>query len=209
MAGRNLLPIVSTLLLTISFSSQAQRLSLPLPAQSDKPHVEVSALLNAWVARSYMLEPLTDPTWKACVLDDKLDCAVRELAGSGALNCGRVPLGKETSRANQCALDAFKKGTPFWIRYDIQPWDNLDPPAAVALLLTPDRELVEIASTGRRPPIYVTQFLNQKRCISPSRLEVTANRLRCVPVFQKIVGKTETIWDIYPAPPPVNMVWEY
>ena len=49
---------------------------------------------------------------------------LRTLAGEGATDCGRVPLGEESTAANNCALEGLQRKHPFIVRYDVQGLDS-------------------------------------------------------------------------------------
>jgi hypothetical protein len=49
---------------------------------------------------------------------------LRRLAGNGAIDCGRVALGKDATSTNECALAAFRAKRPFFVRYEVQGRDS-------------------------------------------------------------------------------------
>ena len=58
----------------------------------------------------------------APVADDKVQQKLRELAGSGATDCGRHEIeaqAAELTTASNCALDAVKSKTAFFVGYDM------------------------------------------------------------------------------------------
>src|SRR5262249_25336750 len=56
------------------------------------------------------------PGWaRGDVLNDEL----RNLAGGGAENCGRVPVGHDPKPWTDCGLKAFYEKRAFYVRYDV------------------------------------------------------------------------------------------
>jgi hypothetical protein len=73
-----------------------------------------------------------------CELEDEL----RDVAGRGATNCGRVPVGADGAAVDGCVVTAFSDGRAFYARYDVQGIDSLvargiagDPKGQVTLFL--------------------------------------------------------------------------
>lgn len=54
----------------------------------------------------------------------ELDPELRELAGSGATSCGRVPLGGDQSAAHRCAVESLRAGRAFWVQWQRQGIDS-------------------------------------------------------------------------------------
>ena len=65
---------------------------------------------------------------------DALDRQSRQLAGPGAINCGRVQLRASAEAASKCALKAQDARKPFRVRYDLQ---GVDSEVAIAIIRTP------------------------------------------------------------------------
>lgn len=81
------------------------------------PIVVCFALLLAdSMGLTYRLVPVTG---------DAMDWESHYLAGLGAVNCGRVKIRRDPSSATQCALQAYAKGQPFWVIYNIQGFDSI------------------------------------------------------------------------------------
>jgi hypothetical protein len=53
----------------------------------------------------------------ACVSTDPLLKAVEARSGSAGLACGVVLPGDDSSQVDSCAVTAFQRGVPFWVRY--------------------------------------------------------------------------------------------
>lgn len=53
----------------------------------------------------------------ACVSTDPLLEAVEARIGSAGLACGVVLPGDDSSHVDSCAVTAFRRGVPFWVRY--------------------------------------------------------------------------------------------
>ncbi len=64
---------------------------------------------------------------------DLLEKRTEQLAGPGAVNCGRVPARGEPKAATDCALAADQAGKPFRVRYDLQGIDSFVSVAFVRL----------------------------------------------------------------------------
>jgi len=56
--------------------------------------------------------------WEDIASSELLDTHIRELAGPGAKNCGRVRREDNPAQATSCARRAHKKHQPFFVRYD-------------------------------------------------------------------------------------------
>src|SRR5262244_3259128 len=53
-----------------------------------------------------------------------MDRRLQQLAGPHALNCGHVKVKKSPTKATSCAQRAFKRGQPFYVRYDFKGIDS-------------------------------------------------------------------------------------
>jgi hypothetical protein len=53
-----------------------------------------------------------------------LDQLLRQRAGAGAADCGRVAVGAPTTATDQCIADQTARGMPFFARYDVQGIDS-------------------------------------------------------------------------------------
>ncbi len=53
-----------------------------------------------------------------------LDALLRQRAGAGAVNCGRVAVGAPTAAVDQCIADQLAQGHAFYARYDVQGIDS-------------------------------------------------------------------------------------
>jgi hypothetical protein len=112
---------------------------------------------------------------------DQLEKQSWELAGSNAVDCGRVPLRSEPKAATACAVAANKAGKPFRVLYDVQGIDSF---VAEAYVRSPDGTLQGLlwdsdpSGGGRRGPGVV----NLMQCPSPVHFDVNPQgRLTCFP----------------------------
>jgi len=53
-----------------------------------------------------------------------LDQLLRQRAGAGAVDCGRVAVGAPTAATDQCIADQTARGMPFFARYNVQGIDS-------------------------------------------------------------------------------------
>jgi hypothetical protein len=53
------------------------------------------------------------------------DAITMDLAGTGAVNCGRVAVNGNSTATDQCVADAFSIKRAFFARYDLQGIDSL------------------------------------------------------------------------------------
>jgi hypothetical protein len=112
---------------------------------------------------------------------DLLEKQSWQLAGPGAVDCGRVPLRSDPTSATDCAMAANKAGKPFRVLYDMQ---GIDSYVAEAYVRSPDGTLQALmwdsdpAGGGRRGPGVV----NVMQCPTPVHFYATAKgQLTCVP----------------------------
>lgn len=59
------------------------------------------------------VDPASEPA-----IEEVMDRRLENLAGTGAVDCGRVPVNEKRETATSCALNAFREGKPFRLRYD-------------------------------------------------------------------------------------------
>jgi hypothetical protein len=123
---------------------------------------------------------------RRCAVGDELECTSRELAGSDAVNCGRVHSGRSPERASDCALKAFSEKKPFLVRYDGSGWDAFDGEGALEIVGAPDGRVIEIEWHSMWL-LKSPGFLNKRSCPMPTLLKAQADgQLRCAPLFANI-----------------------
>jgi hypothetical protein len=66
---------------------------------------------------------------------DAVEAHAAEVAGSNAINCGRVPARQDPKTATGCALDAQKARKPFRVIYDVQ---GIDSRFTIAIVRSPN-----------------------------------------------------------------------
>jgi hypothetical protein len=73
---------------------------------------------------------------------DFLERHSQRMAGPNGIDCGRVLIGGDPTRATKCALRAQAKMTPFRVRYDLR---GVDSSVAIAMVRTPAGSLVAMS----------------------------------------------------------------
>jgi hypothetical protein len=53
----------------------------------------------------------------SCATGTEIAVRVRTRTGPTAVDCGTVVPGADASAADACALSAYERGVPFWVRY--------------------------------------------------------------------------------------------
>jgi hypothetical protein len=112
---------------------------------------------------------------------DAWDRQSRRLSGTHATNCGRVRVRGDPRTATECALQAFRAGRPFRLRYDLQ---GIDSAVSAGLVYTPDHHMYRLvfdgAPSGQGGISWSRQHVEEEACPEPYQLQVNANgRLNC------------------------------
>ena len=104
----------------------------------------------------------------------------RHLGSPVAKDCGRVKVDESSKNATECGLEAFRKGQPFRVRYEIPATDTY---VSAGLIYTPEGTLYGLTvvadpnDDGTPSPRH---WIGATLCPSPFQLHVTPNaRLTC------------------------------
>lgn len=105
----------------------------------------------------------------------------RNLGGPSTTDCGRVPVRGDPKAANECALEAFREGRSFQVRYDLE---GIDSNVSAGLVYTPEGKLFELVFDGDPYGHGGTSWLRQRAdkvvCLEPLHIYITASgRLNC------------------------------
>lgn len=76
---------------------------------------------KVWIATSIVAVLTAGPS---CSGKCNLEHEVKEMAGSGAADCGVVPLNAERGPTDFCVVQAFQNGKPFHARYERRGTDS-------------------------------------------------------------------------------------
>lgn len=115
----------------------------------------------------------------ACVSTDPLLEAVEARLGSSSLACGVVLPGDDSSEADSCAVAAFRRGVPFWVRYGACTADGTF--ESFYLVFTPESLLhvirYESAPTRATSRFGATRLVVDRPCV-PEVFQVTPGHFR-------------------------------
>lgn len=105
----------------------------------------------------------------------------QQLGGPHAINCGRIRIRENPEAATECALRAFRDGTPFRVRYDLR---GIDSDVSAGLVYGSDRQLYALTfdgdPSGRGGTSWSRQRATKLLCPLPFRLYVNPNgRANC------------------------------
>jgi hypothetical protein len=105
----------------------------------------------------------------------------RKLSGSRAIDCGRVSVRGNPKAATACALNSFREGKPFRVRYDLQ---GIDSDVAAGLVYTPEGILYGLDfdgdPSGQGGTSWSRQRIEQAACPLPLKIYVNPNgRVNC------------------------------
>jgi len=134
------------------YAFQRLTLRIPLPQRLPSPHwlcgdlsePRTTIIERKPVARTVHVTVSGGNSYPAHDLGrrpDKLELTSIELAGSEAMDCGRVRLHSDPKAATDCALKVFSEKKPFRVRYDLL---GMDSAVAIGIVGTPDGRLYEI-----------------------------------------------------------------
>jgi hypothetical protein len=119
----------------------------------------------------------------AAMQRDAMEEGSHKLAGTKAVDCGRVKISENPKAATDCALGAFKADKPFLVRYDLQ---GIDSSVAAGLFRAPDGKVYAMSFDG--DPMGgggvspTRQRFTTELCPQPVNVQVTENgRLNCFP----------------------------
>jgi hypothetical protein len=105
---------------------------------------------------------------------DRMDYESQFLAGLRSVNCGRVRIRGDASRATQCALRANAEGKPFRVIYEVQGYDSI---VAGAVVRTQSGRLLFLSYDGMS---FLRQRVDVAPCPQPYHLYVNPlGRLNC------------------------------
>ena len=133
-------------------------------------------------------------TWLAlvpalgCATGSEVSDRVRTWTGPGAVACGTVAPGADPSAADACALSAWERGVPFWVRYG---GCGCDPTSETAVLRTPEGRLLTIR-TEPDPDTRSSRFgprlhLAQSEC-TPFVVQLAPGQRRLVCVDERVAA---------------------
>jgi hypothetical protein len=113
--------------------------------------------------------------------EDAMEIGSRKLAGTRAIDCGRVEILESPERATKCGLVAFQQHKPFRVRYNVQ---GIDSNVAAGLALTEKGNLYEMSFDGDPRGGGGTsprrQRWSKELCPKPFQVRVTkSGRLTC------------------------------
>src|SRR5215467_10648114 len=108
----------------LPIAAQPSHLFFPSTAASLSQHIDIDSLTNPFLRQ--MSQPWTTALFphSPCLQGDLIECVNRDLAGGGAINCGRVRVGASPELASKCVLKAFSEKKPFFVRYDQKGWNS-------------------------------------------------------------------------------------
>ncbi len=110
--------------------------------------------------------------------EDRLEIESKRLAGSDAIDCGRVRINGDPKAATQCAVAAQKAAKPFRVRYDMR---GIDSSVAVAIVRTPIGT-VGVLSYDSDPSggSQIGEVVYPKKCPEPVHLWINpSGRINC------------------------------
>ena len=73
----------------------------------------------------FLFDSMGFSLWVVRITGDAMDWRSHYLAGLSSINCGRVEVRGDPTKATQCALKANSEGRPFRVAYNIQGFDAL------------------------------------------------------------------------------------
>jgi hypothetical protein len=125
-----------------------------------------------------------------CPFVDSLECVARDLAGQGAVNCGRVRIGMDPTLAGKCALKAFSEKKPFRVRYDLPGWNSEN---AIGFIGVAAGRVIKVEwgkATGSWWPSdsnSESEHVSLLPCVFPTLLEAgTKGPIECRPLFTRM-----------------------
>ena len=112
---------------------------------------------------------------------DDWEIQSRKLSGPHGIDCGRVRVRGNPNSANECALEAFRAGSPFRVRYDLQ---GIDSAVSAGLVYTPDHKLYGLVFDGdpfgQGGTSWSRQRVEKVACPLPYHVYLNPNgRLNC------------------------------
>jgi hypothetical protein len=124
-----------------------------------------------------------------CTTGSELSGRVRTWTGPRAVACGTVAPGADPAAADSCALSAWERGVPFWVRYG---GCGCDPASETVFLRAADGRLLTIR-TEPDPDTRSSRFgprlhLAESEC-SPLVLQVAPGQHRLTCVEERSAGK--------------------
>ena len=104
-----------------------------------------------------------------------------KLGGPHAIDCGRVRVRGNPKAANECAVKAFREGSPFRVRYDLQ---GIDSDVSAGLVYTPEGGLYGLVfdgdPSGQGGTSWSRQRVEKVACPLPFQMHMNPNgRLNC------------------------------
>lgn len=140
-----------------------------------------------------LLSPHLAPDWaKPPVMNNHM----MELAGEGALNCGRVRYDQDASLASDCALNAFKAKKRFYVRYDLP---GIDSDVSVGVVGKGTNEVYTLVYDSTLSSNDKGDLSKETRlCPIPVNLvETKSGRLKCLspdPDAENVLPRTDDIY---------------
>lgn len=124
-----------------------------------------------------------------CATGTEVAGRVRTWTGPRAIACGTVAPGTDPSTADACALSAYERGVPFWVRYG---GCGCDVASETVFLRTADGRLLTIR-TEPEPETRSSRFgprlhLAEAEC-SPLVLQVAPGQHRLTCLEERVSGK--------------------
>jgi hypothetical protein len=125
----------------------------------------------------------------SCATGTEVAERVRTRTGPGAVACGAVAPGADASVADACALSAWERGVPFWVRYG---GCGCDAESETVFLRTMDGRLLTIRAEPD-PETRSSRFgprlhLAEAEC-SPLVLQVAPGQHRLTCLDERVAGK--------------------
>ncbi len=132
---------------------------------------------------------LTASSFVSCATGTDVAERVRTRTGPGAVACGAVAPGADASASDACALSAYERGVPFWVRYG---GCGCDAASETVFLRTMDGRLLTIRTepdSGTRSSRFGPRLhLAEAEC-SPVVLQVAPGQHRLTCVDEHVAGK--------------------
>ncbi|MFN7987959.1 MAG: hypothetical protein U0529_10830 [Thermoanaerobaculia bacterium] len=131
-----------------------------------------------------------------CTTGPEVSERVRTWTGPMAVACGTVAPGADPSAADSCALSAWERGVPFWVRY---AGCGCDSTSETVFLRAADGRLLTIR-TEPEPDTRSSRFgprlrLAESEC-SPLVLQVAPGQRRLTCVDERVAARPGTGLDL-------------
>lgn len=173
-----------------SYAQPTGRLLLDVNHRPDSKQLDIRSLTNPFLIPANQSAPTNPFPERKCLLGDSLECVNRDLAGSGAINCGRVRVGTSPELASNCVLKALSEKKPFFVRYERPSWGG---ESAIGFTGTADGRVTEVDwDKGELTwPFYSNrEYVNTSPCDRLTVLKTGKDgRVECQPLFSRLHRK--------------------